>query len=165
MQSAPIAKNERERLQKVLELGILDTEPEESFDVITKEAQNIFKVPIATVTIIDEKREWYKSCQGLNAKEAPREISFCAHAMLSETVFIIEDTLKDSRFRDNPMVMGEPYIRFYAGVSLHNKDFVSIGVFCVKDTKPRIFSTTEIGKLLELASRAEIELNKERKSQ
>lgn len=162
MQSAPIPENEKERLQKVMELGILDTKPEERFDVITREAMKAFNVPMSTITIIDDHREWYKSCQGLDTKEAPRKVSFCAHAMLTKDVFIVEDTLKDDRFKDNPMVLGEPYIRFYAGVSLslYNNDSINIGIFCIKDTKPRTLSIKEISLLIDFATRAEVELNK-----
>jgi len=160
MRSASLPKNERERLKKVMELGILDTEPEERFDVITKEATEVFKVPISTITIIDEEREWYKSCQGLETNEVPRGISFCAHAMLSRDIFIIEDALRDDRFKDNPMVVGPPYIRFYAGCSLYSKDGISIGVFCIKDIKPRKLSAKEVTLLMEFAERAEKELDK-----
>src|SRR3989344_5209174 len=155
MQSAPIPKNEKERLQKIRELGILDTEPEERFEAITREAIKAFHVPIATITIMDENREWYKSCQGLDVEEVPRSVSFCAHAMLSRNLFCIEDTLKDDRFKDNPMVVGKPYIRFYAGVSLYSKDDMNIGIFCIKDTKPRRLSVKETGMLIDFASRAE----------
>jgi|SRR3989338_1312286 len=160
MQSAPIPKDEKERLKKLFEMSILDTEPEERFDVITRDVIRVFNVPISTITIIDEKREWYKSCQGLEVKEAPRAVSFCAHAMLSRDVFIVEDTLKDDRFKDNPMVVNPPHIRFYAGAALRSEDGINIGVFCVKDTKPRSFSNQEVGMLLDFAARAEAELKK-----
>jgi GAF domain-containing protein len=152
--------DEQGRLKKVISLGLLDTKPEERFDAITKAAVEQLHVPIATVTIVDEKREWYKSCQGLDMTEAPREVSFCAHAMLSSEIFIVEDTLKDERFKDNPMVTGYPHIRFYAGVSLHSQEGIAIGVFCIKDTKPRTLSPAEIATLMELASMAEKELNR-----
>ena len=109
---------------------------------------------------MDKDREWYKSRQGLDSTEAPRAISFCAHAMLSRDVFIVEDALEDERFKDNPMVIGKPYIRFYAGVALYDKMGMNIGVLCIKDTKPRKFSTEDISKLMDLASRAEAEFNK-----
>lgn len=139
MQTAPIPQNEKERLQKVMELGLLDSEQEERFDTITKEATKTFNVPISTITIVDEDREWYKSCQGLDIKEAPRAVSFCAYAMMTRDIFIVEDTLKDERFKDNPMVIGKPYIRFYAGASLYSPDGINIGIFCIKDTKPKNF--------------------------
>lgn len=160
MQSAQIPSNEDERLRAVMELGILDTKPEERFDAITKEATEAFNVPISTITIMDADREWYKSCQGLDVREASREISFCAHAMLAKNLFIIEDTLKDERFRDNPMVTGTPHIRFYAGAALRNKHGVIIGVFCIKDTKPRVMDAKDIALMMSFAARAEAELNK-----
>ena len=152
MQSAPIPPNEKERLEKIKELGILNSEHEERFDAITREAAKEFHVPISTITIIDEKREWYKSCQGLDIIEAPREASLCAHAMLSRNIFVVEDTLKDERFRDNPVVIGKPYIRFYAGVSLYCKDGIHLGVFCIKDTKPRKLSVKEMARLMGYAA-------------
>ncbi|MEK7582049.1 MAG: GAF domain-containing protein, partial [Patescibacteria group bacterium] len=125
MQPVQIPQNEKERLQKIMELGILDTKQEERFDVITREATKSFNVPISTITIVDENREWFKSCQGLDVKEMPRESSFCAHAMLSRNVFVVIDTLKDDRFKDNPQVTDKPYIRFYAGVSLYSKEGIN----------------------------------------
>ena len=158
MQSAPIPENEKERLRKIMELGILDTEPEERFDVITREATKAFNVPISTITIIDGEREWYKSCQGLDIKEAPRAASFCAHAMMATDLFFVEDASKDERFKDNPMVAGKPYVRFYAGVSLYSEDGINIGVFCIKDIKPRSLSAKDIAMLIDFAKRAEDEL-------
>lgn len=165
MQSAPIPDNEKERLEKVMQLGILDTEPEERFDAITRDAIQAFHVPISTITIMDKEREWYKSCQGLDTREAPREISFCAHAMLSKVnhLFCVEDTLKDARFKNNPMVIGKPYIRFYAGVSLFGTDSMNIGVFCIKDTKPRVLTPEEVALMMQFARRAEAELQKTEK--
>lgn len=160
MKSPAWPENEAERVQHVQALGLFDTTTEKRFDDITREALQVFHVPISTITLIDQKREWYKSCQGINAKEAPREISFCAHAMLSRHVFIVEDTLKDPRFVNNPMVVGEPHIRFYAGVSLYDRSGVNIGVFCIKDTKPRTLSPHEVNLLMELAARAAAELNR-----
>lgn len=160
MKSAPISKNERERLSRIVKLGILNTKPEKRFDVITLEATKVFNVSISTVTIIDEKREWYKSCQGLNKKEASRVASFCAHTMQSKYAFVVEDTLKDERFKDNPMVVGKPYIRFYAGVSLYDKDGIHLAVFCIKDIKPRSFSIKEVATLIDFGRRVEVELNK-----
>ena len=141
-------------------MAILDTEPEERFDRLTKEAVEKLHVPISTITILDENREWFKSCQGLDEKENKREISFCAHALLAKDIFIVEDTLKDPRFADNPMVINPPHIRFYAGMALlDHKTGQPVGVFCVKDTKPRKLSLQEMGILIDLANRAEKELN------
>jgi len=142
-------------------MNILDTEPEERFDVITKEAINFFHVPISTISILDKDREWFKSCQGLNAREGDRSISFCGHALLAEKIFIVEDTLKDLRFADNPHVTGEPHIRFYAGIALHDpKTLLPVGVFCIKDYEPRKLTPQEISMFIDLGQRAEDELSK-----
>jgi GAF domain-containing protein len=113
------------------------------------------------VTILDSDREWFKSCIGYDKKEGPRAASFCGHALLATNIFIIEDASKDERFADNPMVVGAPFIRFYAGVALFDhKTGQPIGVFCVKDIKPRKLTTEEVGIVIELAERAEKELNR-----
>ncbi len=161
MKLAPIPPFEDERMRRVQELGILDTKPEERFDAITREATERFGVPISTISIIDKNREWYKSCQGLDTREGDRSISFCGHAMLAPIIFIVQDTMLDDRFKDNPSVVGAPFIRFYAGVALreHASGQV-VGVLCIKDTQPRIFSQEDTGALIELGKKAEIELNK-----
>jgi len=141
----------------------LDTDREDRFDAITQEAKEKLKVPMSTITIMDTDREWFKSYQGLEEREGPRKTSFCGHALVVDDIFIVEDTLKDERFMDNPMVIGEPFVRFYAGVALRDRKYktgLPVGVFCVKDTKPRKFELDEINILLDLASKAEIELNK-----
>ena len=161
MQNAPIPSDENKRLEAVHRLAILDTKPEERFDVLTKEAVEKLRVPMSMVSILDSDREWFKSCIGLDKKEGDRAVSFCGHALLAENIFIVEDTLKDPRFADNPMVIGFPFIRFYAGIALFDyKTRQPIGVFCVKDIKPRKFTVAEIGILVDLADRAEKELNK-----
>lgn len=161
MQHAPVPKNEKERMAALSELKILDTKPERRFDVITKEAASKFKVSIVTVSIIDADREWFKSCLGLRAKQGPRSTSFCAHIMSGKHIFTIEDTLLDARFRDNPQVIGKPFVRFYAGVALFNRQRnMPVGVFCIKDTKPRTLTVEEIRNLMDFAVRAEDELNK-----
>ncbi|MEK7622198.1 MAG: ATP-binding protein [Patescibacteria group bacterium] len=159
MQSAPIPENEKERLISLHTLGLLDTKPEDRFDRITRTATKIFHVPISTLTLVDEKREWFKSVCGLNQKEGDRAISFCGHALLANEIFIILDTKKDGRFSDNPMVIGKPYIRFYAGVPIINADGERIGVFCIKDMKPRAFSKDDEDILMGLAAWAELEIN------
>ena len=162
MQIAPTPQDEQDRLVAVHRLAILDTEPEERFDRLTREAVNILRVPISAVSILDANREWFKSCVGLDAKEGDRAVSFCGHALLAKSNFIIEDTLLDPRFSDNPMVIGAPFIRSYMGQALVDyKTGKPIGVFCVKDTKPRKFTMTEISIMMDLADRAEKELNKQ----
>ena len=159
MKSAPIPKNEKERLISLHKLGLLNTKPEERFDRITRIATKVFNVPISTLTLVDEKREWFKSVCGLDQKEGDRAISFCGHALLVNDVLVISDTKKDKRFFDNPMVVGKPYIRFYAGVPIMNADGQRIGVFCIKDTKPRQFSKSNEEILKNLALWAELEIN------
>src|SRR3989344_9132904 len=138
---------------------LLDTPPEERFDRLTKTATQIFHVPISTLTLIDANREWFKSCQGLSKTEGERAISFCGHALVENEILVIKDTLEDERFADNPLVTGEPYIRFYAGVPIMSADGQRLGVFCIKDTKPREFSKSDEEILEGLANWAELEIN------
>jgi GAF domain-containing protein len=161
MQKAPILSEEEKRLCALHELKLLDTKAEERFDSITREAVKRFNVPISTITLLDKDREWYKSVQGLTIKEGPRDTSFCGHAVASEVMMIIEDTLADPRFADNPMVTGTPFVRFYAGKALYDrKSGYPVGVFCIKGIKPRKMSMTEINDFLDLATRAEDEINR-----
>lgn len=160
MLKPPLPDNESERLAAVQNFAILDTPPEERFDRITKLATALFNVPISTVTIMDTDREWYKSCRGVVTHEEPRVISFCAHVVASqEDALIIKDTKLDPRFADNPMVIGSPYIRFYAGVPIYSLSEEKVGVFCIKDIKPRDLSDSELFLLRTFASWAEIEVN------
>src|SRR3990172_9125872 len=155
MLTAPIPANEEQRLDALRSLNVLDSPPEERFDRITRVATYIFKVPISTVTLVDSDREWFKSCQGLPAKEGERAISFCGHAMLAPDIFIIPDAKVDPRFSDNPMVVGSPFIRFYAGVPLSSAEGFRIGTFCIKDHVARELKNEEIKVLKALASWAE----------
>ena len=159
MITPPIPTNEKERLAAVHSLEVLDTPSEERFNAITTEASRRLHVPISTVSILDKNREWFKSCVGLDQTEGPREASFCGHSLLAQDIFIVEDTLLDERFADNPYVIGAPHLRFYAGVSLHDqKTGLPVGVLCVKDVRPRKLSSGEIAALIELAGRTEKEL-------
>ncbi len=158
--NAPIPKNEQLRQCAVLDLKILDTETEERFDKITKKAIEIFNVPISTISIIDNDREWYKSKQGITKQEGPRDISFCGHALLKQDILIIEDTFNDPLFKDNPYVSSPNGIRFYAGKSLFKTpENLAVGVFCIKDYTPKKMNINDIEKFLELAEEAEKELN------
>ncbi len=161
MQKAPVPINDVARVCAVEGLKLLDTSSEERFDRITREAINRFSVPISTITLVDKDREWFKSMQGLQFREGPRDISFCGHALISQIILIIPDTLADIRFADNPMVKGDPFIRFYAGKSLYDLESnLPVGVFCIKDHKPRDFSLNDLNDFLDLASQAEKEINK-----
>ncbi len=132
--------NEGERLAALRGLGILDTPSEERFDRITRTAQRVFGVPIAMISLIDVNRQWYKSCQGLDQHEAPRDVSFCAHALTMTKPLIIQDALNDPRFISNPFVIGAPYVRFYAGQQLRSPEGYVYGTLCILDTVPHTFS-------------------------
>jgi PAS domain S-box-containing protein len=159
MIEAPIPLNEKERIAALNEMGVLDTASEERFDRITGLAIKIFSVPISTITLVDSNREWFKSCTGLDAKQGPRSISFCGHALLSEGVFEITDASRDERFMDNPMVTGPPHIKFYAGVPLFSATGKRIGTFCIKGNVPKKLTAEELSTLRSLAEWAELELN------
>lgn len=156
MQKAPLHPREDERLEVLRAKKLVGTGPDPRFDAITQEAVQKLSVPISTITLIDKDKEIYKSCVGIEEKEGPRDVSFCGHALLEETLLVVSDTLKDERFKDNPYVTGDPYVRFYAGMRLcDEKSGLPLGVFCIKDTKPRELSTGELGTFLTLAERAE----------
>jgi len=159
MLKAPIPDNEPQRLESLRSLDLLDTGMEERFDRITRMAQRLFDVPIATLSLVDSKREFYKSCQGLKATEGDRAISFCGHALLENGLFVVPNTMKDPRFKDNPMVIGKPFIRFYAGQSLTGPGGYRIGTLCIKDYKSRHFTKKQLQGLKDLSIWAEIELN------
>ena len=139
-------------------MNILDTPAEERFDRLTRMAKRMFGVPIALVSLIDENRQWFKSCVGLDASETSRDISFCGHAILSNNVLIIPNALQDARFADNPMVLGDPNIRFYAGCPLRAPNGSMVGTLCIIDQKPRNFEKDDIEGLKDLASMVEREL-------
>jgi len=151
--------DELERLQTLRLLAVLDTAPDERFDRLTRMAKRLFDAPIALVSLVDESRQWFKSCNGLSVFETARDISFCGHAILASDVLVIPDTRADSRFADNPLVTGPPHIRFYAGCPLRTSNGANIGTLCVIDTRARTFSRDEIASLRDLAAIAESEFN------
>jgi diguanylate cyclase (GGDEF)-like protein len=120
-------------------------------------AKRLLGVPIALVSLVDENRQWFKSCVGLGASETSRDISFCGHAILGDEPFIIPDTLEDERFEDNPLVLSDPYIRFYAGCPLKAPDGHKLGTLCIIDRKPRAFGGEDLEALKDLASMVERE--------
>ncbi|KPP97362.1 ATP-binding protein [Marinobacter sp. HL-58] len=159
MKAPETPANEPDRLLALQNTDLLDTPPEERFDRLTRMAKLAFSVPIALVSLVDEKRQWFKSCQGLDARQTSRDISFCGHAIHSPQLFIIEDTHRDSRFSDNPLVTGAPYIRFYAGAPLHNKEGYRLGTLCIIGTRPQSLDSAQQELLRELAQCAEDEIN------
>lgn len=153
-----IPLDEQSRLKTLRSLEILDSHAEERFDRLTRMAKQAFGVPIALVSLIDENRQWFKSRIGLSVRETARDISFCGHAILGSEVFVIPDATKDARFTDNPLVLNEPHIRFYAGCPLKVMDGHKIGTLCIIDRKPRDFSQGDSELLKDLAVMVEKEL-------
>lgn len=151
MISAPLPKNEAARQQSLDELQILDTLEEQAYDDLTLIATEICQTPIALVSLIDRDRQWFKSHHGLDAHETPRELAFCAHAILHDHAFVVEDTLKDERFHDNPLVTGGPNIKFYAGAPLILRNNIRVGTLCVIDDHARPFSEKQRQALEALA--------------
>ena len=151
--------DEEIRLATLRGLGILDTPIEARFERLTRLTQHLLAVPIAVVSLVDSNRQWFKSCQGLDATETPRSISFCGHAILREQMLIIPDAALDPRFADNPLVTGAPHIRFYAGQPIQAHNGSRLGTLCVIDRKPRQLSSSECDDLRDLALLVENELN------
>jgi GAF domain-containing protein len=147
---APLPPDEDERLAVLRGLGIMDTPAEERFDRITRIVTEVFRVPIALVGLIDEHRQWYKTCIGLDGTEAARGDTFCQYAILGETTLVVPDAREDPRFRDKPAVTGPPNIRFYAGRPLVVRG-QRLGTLCVIDDKPRAFTDADDQMLADLA--------------
>lgn len=145
--------NEIERQAALNQYGILDTPSDQRYDDIVLLASLLFNTPIATISLIDRDREWFKAKRGIQVSCSPRDIAFCAHGILKKEPLIIPDTMRDNRFVHNPMVIGEPYIRFYAGVPLISPEGYALGMLCVKDIKPRTVKTTQIEGLYALSRR------------
>ena len=150
--------DEAVRLTTLRSLDILDSLGEERFDRLTRMAKHMFRVPIALVSLVDENRQWFKSCIGLDVSETSRDISFCGHAILGDEVFVIPDTLKDDRFADNPLVLEDPHIRFYAGCPIRVANGSRIGTLCIIDREPRDFCAKDEELLKDLAAMVEQEL-------
>jgi two-component system cell cycle sensor histidine kinase/response regulator CckA len=151
MQPAPHIPDDEARLTALRRYKLLNTLPEKSLDDLTALASLICETPIALVSLVDEHRQWFKSKAGTDMCETPREISFCGHAIAGTGMFVVPDASKDARFATNPLVTGEPYIRFYAGAPLVTPEGHAIGVLCVTDRVPRQLSPSQCEALLTLA--------------
>ena len=146
------------QLDELARYDVLDTPREEAFDRVTRLVRHIFSVKMATVTFLDGHRQWFKSRQGLAAVETARSISFCRIPVAENRLLVVTDTLADARFRDNPLVVGAPSLRFYAGAPLRSANGLCIGTLCAMDTRPRAFGSAEVDILLDLARIVETEL-------
>jgi DNA-binding response OmpR family regulator len=151
--------DEERRLRRLGELGLLDTEREERFDRLTRIAAAAFDVPIALISLIDAERQWFKSCHGLATGQTSRDLAFCAHAIAQRSDLLVADTWLDDRFADNPLVLGEPRIRFYAGSPLILDDGTCLGTLCLIDTRPRQLSSTELALLHDLRDLVLLEIS------
>jgi diguanylate cyclase (GGDEF)-like protein len=133
----PIPRNEAARLKSLQNLHILDTPSEAAYDDLTRLAAYVCDAPMATITLVDEDRQWFKSRIGITAQETPRSVSFCAHAIAQNELFVVPDATKDSRFAGSPLVLDDPNIRFYAGMPIVSPEGFHVGTMCVLDKKPR----------------------------
>jgi DNA-binding response OmpR family regulator len=157
---APVTPPEEDqRIAALQRLAILDSAPEERYDRITRLASQLFKVPIALISLVDNERQWFKSRSGLQATETTRDVSFCAHAILESRALVVPDAMGDDRFADNPLVQSEPRVRFYAGQPIAAPDGSLVGTLCLIDHQPRHFNDADIKALGDLAAMVERELD------
>ena len=152
MITPPIPHNEAERLKTLKALNVLDSIPEEPFDRVTRLARRLFDVPIVLISLVDETRQWFKSRQGLDASETPRDIAFCGHTILGDEIMVVQDALYDERFHDNPLVTDGPEIRFYAGCPLEVANGHKMGTLCLIDKTPRELTAEDLSLLQDLAA-------------
>ncbi|MES1254548.1 MAG: GAF domain-containing protein, partial [Acidobacteriota bacterium] len=149
--SAIAAPNERERLETLHRYDILDTPPAPEFDDLARLAADVCATPMALVSFVAADRQWFKARIGLAVEGTARDVSFCAHAIQQPNVFVVPDTLRDDRFAGNPLVVGPPHARFYAGAPLTTPDGYALGTICVIDAVPRELSIAQEASLRALA--------------
>ncbi len=143
--------NDQSRLAALKSYAVLDTPVEAIFDDITRIASMICQTPIALISLVDAERQWFKSVVGLPVTETPVAASFCAQAIMTDGMLVVPDTLRDERFRDNPLVVGDPRIRYYAGAPLISHDGHALGTVCVIDRRPRLLHRDQLDALAALA--------------
>jgi GAF domain-containing protein len=162
--SVATPENEKKRLKVLWQYEVLDTVPEAVFDDLTELAAGICEAPIALISLVDEKRQWFKSKFGTTVSETSRDISFCSHAIQQPDLFIVPDATKDSRFAQNPLVVSDPKIRFYAGAPLITPDGYALGTLCVIDKVPRDLRSEQKQALRTLARHIVTQLELRRRS-
>ncbi|MBC7880102.1 MAG: GAF domain-containing protein [Anaerolineae bacterium] len=150
--------NEQHRLAILRSINILDTPIEERFERVTRLVSRVLCVPIAAISLVDDSRQWFKSIRGYDVKETARNHSFCAHAILGQETFIVEDTTLDERFSENPFVVNPPSIRFYAGYPLCISKGANVGTLCVYDVVPRALGSEDLQFLEDMAASVTNEL-------
>lgn len=133
----PLPVAEKARLAAVRAVLAGDKSPQEKYDAVVRFARSELGVPMAMISVVEEDRQWFKSCIGSDLEETSRDVSFCSHAILEDDFLVVPDALADKRFSENPFVKGSPGIRFYLGVPLRLPDGLAIGALCVMDTRPR----------------------------
>lgn len=156
----PVSHDEAQRLLAVDAAHIVDTPAESVFDRLTWLASQVTESPMALISLLTSKRQWFKSRIGVAVTETPREWAFCSHAILQEGLFVVEDAACDPRFQNNPLVIGEPHIRFYAAFPLLDANKIPLGTLCVLDREPRRLRDREVQSLRELAAIASEEIQR-----
>ncbi|QNA88936.1 GAF domain-containing protein [Massilia sp. Dwa41.01b] len=156
----PVPADEGQRLAAVAAAHLVDTPAEERYDRIVRLASKVTESPIALISILTAKRQWFKARVGLQPQQTPREWAFCSHAILQDGPFVVEDAMSDERFANNPLVLADPHIRFYAGVPLRDRAGQAMGTLCVIDREPRKLRSSELQALTDLAAIAAEEIAK-----
>lgn len=159
---AQLPEDEDARLEALRQFEVLDSDPEEAFDAVTRLAALICQTPTALITFVDADRQWFKSRVGFAPQETSRDVSFCAHAILQPGLSVVRDTQDDERFRDNLLVLSRPYIRFYAGAPLVTAEGFKLGTLCVLDTVPRVLFADQVTALDLLSTQVMALLNMRR---
>ncbi|TXN76087.1 GAF domain-containing protein [Methylobacterium sp. WL18] len=149
----PVPSNELERLAVLRDLDLLDTQQDPAFDDLCREAARTFDAPVALITLLDARRQWFKARVGLEICETARDASFCNYVVAQDIVLIVPDAQKDSRFATNPLVVGPPHVRFYAGAPLYYGEGVRLGALCIIDQRPRAADEIDATRLRHLADR------------